>query len=124
MSTSLEHDTDSYTHPMDAFVPDPAGRAPLTDEATFAGILASIVADAAPRVFAVMQEYGDRVDARVVAWGLDFGDSAAVVDPDGGLTMRLGRAEDCLRAFRFGSHISARLVRYDPSAATPDSDVA
>lgn len=50
----------SYAHPLDALVNDPTGRAPLCDEARFAEILEGMVADNAPRLFAVVQEYGVR----------------------------------------------------------------
>ena len=38
-----------------------------------------LVADFAPRVFAVVQEYGDRVDGRIAAWGVAFTDHTEVI---------------------------------------------
>lgn len=115
--TRREHD-----HPLDAFVNDPSGRPPLCDEPLFAEITESMVADEAPRVFALVQEYGERVDCRVAGWGMDFGDHAEVVATDRSLRMSLGTPEDAPRLFNFGSHIRARLVWFNPDAVTPDED--
>jgi hypothetical protein len=81
-----------------------------------------MVADSAPRVFAVVQAYGDRVDARIAAWGIAFDDHAEVVAVDGGLRMNLQAAEHALRGFKWGSDITARLVWVNPDAATPADD--
>lgn len=40
------------------------------------------MADEVPRLFAVVQEYGKRVDGRIAAWGLAFEDCAEVVRLD------------------------------------------
>jgi hypothetical protein len=105
-------------HPLDALVPDPSGRPPLCDETEFATILEGMVADNAPRVFAVVQEYGDRVDARIAGWGMAFDDHVDVV---GGGATHLGSPspEDVVRRFRFGTRITSRLVWVNPDAATP-----
>jgi hypothetical protein len=81
-----------------------------------------MVADEAPRLFAVVQEYGDRVDGRIAAWGMAFGDHAEVVAVERGLRMSLRVPENALRLFRFGSHIKARLVWFNPNAVTPTDD--
>ena len=47
---------------------DPATLAPLCHEAEFAQEINELVADEAPRLFAVVQEYGERADGRVAAW--------------------------------------------------------
>jgi hypothetical protein len=78
------------------------------------------VADNAPRLFAVVQEYGQRVDARIAGWGLAFDGRAEVVSTDGQLRMKLTAPEQGLRAFHFGSHIRARLVWFNAEAMTPD----
>lgn len=49
---------------------------PICDEAEFAQEIAELVAAEAPRLFAVVQEYGERVDGRIAAWGLAFEDHA------------------------------------------------
>jgi hypothetical protein len=102
-----------------SLVPDPCGLAPLCDEPQFAEILEGMVADAAPRVFAVVQVYGERVDARIAAWGLAFDDHAEVVAVDRGLRMSLQAPENALPGFTWGTHIHARLVWFNPDAATP-----
>ncbi|MEV0049038.1 hypothetical protein AB0H34_00895 [Saccharopolyspora shandongensis] len=94
---------------------------PLCDEAQFGAILEGIVADEAPQLFAVVQEYGDRVDGRIAAWGMAFADHAEVVSVGGGLRMSLSEPESALRGFNFGSHIRARLVWFNPDAATDDA---
>jgi hypothetical protein len=97
-------------------------RQPLCDEPAFAAILEEMVADEAPRLFAVVQEYGERVDGRIAAWGMAFADHAEVVPVKRGLRMSLQAPENALRMFKFGSHIRARLVWFNPDAATPTED--
>lgn len=103
---------------LDKPLADPATRAPLCEETEFNKLIESMVADFAPRLFAVVQEYGDRVDARIAAWGIAFDDHAAVVGVDGGLWMSLQAPENALRGFAWGSHITPRLVWVNPDAAT------
>jgi hypothetical protein len=55
-----DYDQRQHDHPLDAAVPDPSGLTPLCDEPQFAAILDSMVADEAPWLFAVVQEYGER----------------------------------------------------------------
>ncbi|MGW1682051.1 hypothetical protein [Saccharopolyspora sp. NPDC002376] len=105
-------------HPLDALVPDPTGMRPLCDEVRFGAILECIVADEAPRLFAIVQEYGERVDGRIAAWGLAFADHAEVIAVGGGLRMSMAAPESALRGFTFGSRIRARLVWFNPDAAT------
>lgn len=111
-----------HRHPLDAFVPDPTGTPPLCDANRFAAILERMVADAAPRLFAIVQEYGDRVDAQIAAWGMAFADHAEVISVEGKLRMSLRAPESALRAFHFGSHVRARLV-WLPSGANTPADV-
>ncbi|MFE0020568.1 hypothetical protein [Amycolatopsis sp. NPDC059021] len=108
--------------PLDDLVPDPRGMEPVCDEDEFAEILAEMVADEAPRLFAVVQVYGERVDARIAAWGMAFHDHAEVVPVRRGPRMNLLAPENALRMFKFGSHVQARLVWFDPDAATPVED--
>jgi hypothetical protein len=56
----------------------------LADEDEFAELVQEMVTDEAPRLFAVVQELGDRVDGRVAAWGLAFEDHADLVRCGGG----------------------------------------
>lgn len=109
-------------HPLDAFVRDPSGLPPLCDEAQFAEILEETVADEAPRLFAVVQEYGERVDGRIVAWGMAFEDHAEVVSVARDIRMGLQKPETALRLFNIGSHIHARIVWFNPDATTSVED--
>lgn len=71
---------------------DPAvvfGDAPVFAEAVGAVLRAS-----APRVFAVLHEFGHREHARIAAWGMAFDDDhVEVADVDGSCRMRLSSAE-------------------------------
>ena len=110
--------------PLDALVPDPSGHPPLGDAEKFAGILKGMVSANAPRMFAVVQEWGDRVDARIAAWGLAFDDRTQVVGVDGGIHLGGPAPEDALRVYGFGTRITPRLVWVDPDEATPADDPA
>ncbi|MFB9691052.1 hypothetical protein [Amycolatopsis plumensis] len=110
------------THPLDALVPDPAGLPAVCDELEFAAILEEMVADEAPRLFGVVQEYGERVDGRIAAWGLAFDDHTEVVSAGRTRQMCLQAPENALRLFRVGSQIRARLVWFNLDAATPAGD--
>ena len=76
----------------------------------------------APRLFAVVQEYGERVDGRIAAWGLAFDDHTEVFSVGRTQRMCLQVPENALRLFKVGSHIRARLVWFDPDAATRAGD--
>lgn len=109
-------------HPLDAFVPDPSGLPPLCGEEQFASMMEGLVADAAPRMFAIVQEYGDRVDGHIAGWGMAFDDHVEAVSMDGQLRMRLHTLEKVLHGFDVGTHIHARVVWFNPDAATPADD--
>lgn len=111
-------------HPLDVYVPDPRGMAPLCGEIEFTAIMEAMVADNAPRLFAVVQEYGERVDARIAAWGMAFEDHAEVISVERGLRMSLQIPENALRGFNFGTHIRARLVWFNPDTAASTNDWA
>jgi hypothetical protein len=87
------------------------------DPETFARIAEAIVADEAPRVFAIFEEYGERVDGRIAAWGMSFADHADIVGVDGGSRMRLRSPERALAGFG-GENITPRVVWVNPVAAT------
>lgn len=117
-----DHAQRTHRHPLDEVVPDSSELTPLCDEQEFTALLEEMVADEAPRLFAVVREYGDRVDGRIAAWGMAFADHAEVVSVKRGLRMSLQAPENALRLFKFGSHIRARLVWLNPDAATPADD--
>ncbi|MEU6131801.1 hypothetical protein ABZ805_21720 [Saccharopolyspora sp. NPDC047091] len=122
MSTDVTARHCESPHPLDAFVHDPTGRPPLGDERMFAEIMAGIVADTAPKMFAVVQEYGERVDGRVAAWGLALEDRTVVVPVNGRGFTSGPTPGQVLRGYRFGTHIRPRIVWYDPANATPELD--
>ena len=112
-----------HRHSLDALVNDPTKIPPLCGEAEFAQLIDGMVADTAPRLFAIVHEYGDRVDAACAAWGMAFDDHVDVIGIDGGIHLGAATPENVVRRFRFGSHITPRLVWVDPTAATPDEEV-
>jgi hypothetical protein len=93
---------------------DPATLTPLCDEVEFAQEIAELVADAAPRLFAVVQEYGERADGWIVAWGLAFEDYAEVVRLDSAGRLSLRSPERAVRLFSHGPHITAHVVWVNP----------
>ncbi|WP_258175058.1 hypothetical protein [Actinopolyspora mortivallis] len=72
--------------------------------------MCELVSENAPRVFAVVQEYGLRVDARIAAWGIAFEDRAEVVAVEENLRMRVSSPEAAVRFFHLGTRVRARLV--------------
>lgn len=110
-------------HPANAPASEPANTAPLYDEARFASILEQLVADDTPRVFAVVQEYGTRLDAWIAAWGMAFDDHAEVVSVEGHTRMSLQSPDTALLGFHAtDEHIHARLVWFNPDAVTAGED--
>ncbi|GAA3844076.1 hypothetical protein GCM10022243_08110 [Saccharothrix violaceirubra] len=79
-------------------------------KARFGEVVRGMVVDFAPRLFAVVQEYGDRVDGRVAAWGMAFPDHAEVVSVEGGLRMRLQDVDSALPVFATREGVSASVV--------------
>lgn len=51
----------------------------LLDEAEFAGLVQELVDATAPRLFALVAEEGEREDACVAAWGLEFDDRTVLI---------------------------------------------
>ncbi|WP_245556000.1 hypothetical protein [Actinopolyspora mortivallis] len=103
-----------FEHPLEALVPDPAGLEPLGDESRFVELVRELVSENAPRVFAVVQEYGQRVDARIAAWGIAFEGRAEVVAVEENLRMRVSSPEVAVRLFHLGTRVRARLVWSEP----------
>ncbi|GAA1968856.1 hypothetical protein [Amycolatopsis minnesotensis] len=95
------------------------GDGPLCAEAEFEDLVRNMVATFAPRLFAVVQEYGEHVDARIAAWGIAFDDEdgAEVISVDGGLRMSVGSPERALVGFVQRPEVSARVVWVDPPEA-------
>lgn len=117
MGSGMKGEEQGCAHPIDALLPDPSGMQPLGDEQRFREVVAEMVADEAPRMFAVVQEYGERVDAHIAAWGIALTDRAEAVSVDGGLRMSLQTPEDALQGFSWGRHLQARLVWVSPGVS-------
>lgn len=67
-------------------------------------------ADETPRLFPVVQEYGDREGARIAAWGMAFANHVEVAAVDGTLRLNLRTPTNALRAFGGGGQVRTRLV--------------
>jgi hypothetical protein len=89
---------------------DPDTLAPLCDEAEFTKLIDELVTEHAPRLFAVVQEYGERVDGQIAAWGMAFEDGAEVIGTDRTQHLSLRSPERAVRAFSCRPHITARVV--------------
>ena len=87
---------------------------PMCGEEEFTRLMSEMVAEEAPRLFALVQEIGDRVDGRIAAWGLAFKDSAEVVGVAPGTHMSLRSTESAVRWFSRGEDVQARLVWLSP----------
>lgn len=98
-----------------------SGLRPICSRARFTELVQNLVTDFAPRVFAVVQEHGDCVDADIVAWGMTFEDRAEVIDVSGGLRMSLRSPERALLAFPADDDYTTHLVWVGPELNKPYS---
>ncbi|MFY9806805.1 MAG: hypothetical protein WCC38_13485 [Pseudonocardiaceae bacterium] len=73
-----------------------------------------LVTDFAPRLFALVDEAGERVDNRVFAWGMAFEDRAEVVGVDPAIRGSFGSADSAHLVFSHRGKM--RLVWYHPDA--------
>jgi hypothetical protein len=121
---SPENDQDSASpQPSDVYVSD-TGMQPLCGEDEFTAIMEEMVADEAPRLFAVVQVYGERVDARIAGWGMAFADHAEVVSVERTQRITLQAPENALLIFTYGTHVRTRLVWLNADAAITARDAA
>lgn len=81
-----------------------------TEADEFAGLVAEMVEEEAPRLFAVVWEYGEPLDGAIAAWGLAFDGHAEVLALGRGSWFRLRSPQDALRFFAAGPDVRARLV--------------
>ncbi|MEO7193523.1 MAG: hypothetical protein ABIZ05_01675 [Pseudonocardiaceae bacterium] len=88
----------------------------MCDEAEFSAEVEGLVADFAPRLFALLEEAGVRVDGRIVAWGMAFEDHADVVGVFEPIMRRFRCAERAHQAFSRRGKI--RLIWCNPDSAT------
>ncbi len=100
----------------------PATQAPICDEPEFAALAENLVADFAPRLFALVEEQGERVDGRIFAWGMAFEDRAELVGAGRKIRGSFRSADSAHLMFsRCGK---MRLVWYNPDAATQQEQAA
>src|SRR5262245_24882806 len=95
---------------------------PMCDQAEFDKLMVEMVADETPRLFAVVQELGDRSDGWVAAWGLAFDDHVEILR-EGGL-LRLRSPDRALWLFSRPSNLTAHLVWIPPDRAVVDGGEA
>lgn len=90
------------------------------DEANFNTLVAEMVAEQAPRVFAIVLEYGEQIDARVIGWGMALEESAYVTTADGRTQYVLAEPENALKFVPRRIDTTPRLVWATASARSQD----
>ncbi|MCI2421710.1 hypothetical protein MOQ72_30170 [Saccharopolyspora sp. K220] len=68
-------------------------------EDEFAELVQGEADDSPPRVFALVEEHGERADCSLFAWGLEFEERASVFDLDGVLFARCSSADGAHELF-------------------------
>lgn len=96
---------------------EPLVEEPLWAEPEFAAHLDELVASFAPRLFALAEEAGERLDGRIVAWGMAFQDHAEVVKVDGTSRGTFLSADRAREIFTLSHRGKIRLVWYKPECA-------
>lgn len=95
---------------------------PLGDPEEFAAIVAEFTRESAPARFAIVQELPVRADARVIGWGLDFGDRAVVHSAQSESLMPMGVFQSASRAAALmGAGRRVHLVWIDDSSAIDET---
>jgi hypothetical protein len=88
---------------------------PFPEAAEFTELVVEMVADQAPHVFAVVLEYGERVDAQIVAWGMALDEGAYMTTVDGRNQYCLVDPESALKYVRGQPDTTPHLVWAWPS---------
>nr|WP_042198566.1 hypothetical protein [Kibdelosporangium sp. MJ126-NF4]CEL23415.1 hypothetical protein [Kibdelosporangium sp. MJ126-NF4]CTQ96795.1 hypothetical protein [Kibdelosporangium sp. MJ126-NF4] len=83
----------------------------------FTTLVTRFVADQAPRVFAVVVEYGEQTDAEIIAWGMELPHGSYMVTTDGRNQYALTEPDNALRYVPSQTNITPHLVWATP---TPD----
>ncbi|WP_063758421.1 hypothetical protein [Kibdelosporangium aridum] len=76
-----------------------------------------MVVDHAPRRFAVVLEYGEQIDAKIVAWGLALDDGAYMATVDGRNQYAMASPENALKYVGARPNTTPHLVWVDGEAA-------
>ena len=112
-------EADYPTEPEPAEEAAAATLAQRCGEEEFDHLVREMVAEQVPRLFAVEQVCGERVDGWVAVGGMAFEDRAEIVSVEGGRRMVLGSAERAAVAFARRPHVTARLVWVAPRSSEP-----
>jgi hypothetical protein len=90
----------------------------------FTAVLHELAREEAPRLFAVVEEYGEGEDVRVAGYGLAYPDRAEVGSVEGGFYLNSENAESARVVFEISSRSAgtrrAHLVWLDATAARHD----
>ena len=102
---------------------DMSTATPLGDEAEFSKILDEMVTDVAPRMFAVVQVCGERVDGRIAAWGMVLDSHTEVISVVDSRRAQLRSPDAAASVFGDdGDDVTARVVWVNPEPVGPRDD--
>ncbi|XVS64666.1 hypothetical protein ACQPYE_00965 [Actinosynnema sp. CA-299493] len=73
------------------------------DREEFADVMRELAEQETPRLFALVEEYGDRADARVAGYGLAYPDRADVNSVEGDFPLRSQSPENARKLFEVSS---------------------
>lgn len=88
----------------------------------FADVMRELAEQEAPRLFALVEEYGDRADARVAGYGLAYPDRADVNSVEGDFPLRSQSPETARKLFEVSSRsrgVRVHVVWLDGSDGKP-----
>lgn len=84
---------------------------PVCGEELFATEVNKMISEDAPRLFALVGEIGERVDAMTMVWGMDFGDHTQVISAGhSGVCGSFRSAERAHKILSAGAEMNIRLV--------------
>jgi hypothetical protein len=92
------------THSLSSDTPTP-----LCGEEEFTAMVTEMVNDEAPRLFAVVQELGQREDGRIAGWGMAFADHTAVLRGTGSW-LHVSSPDRARSVLSRAPNVTARLV--------------
>jgi hypothetical protein len=91
---------------------DPSTMPSLTED-QWAAYTQAMISDP-PRRFAIMQEWGERVDGRLAAWGVAYDHGIEVIDAESSTRFQLETPNLALLAYTRLPHVKASVVWIDP----------
>jgi hypothetical protein len=97
---------------------EPTDPQTLANETEFTNLITAMVAEHAPRMFAIVIERGERLDASITAWGLALDNSAYAITADGKNQYLLSAPEHALHYVRRTANTTPHLVWVTPTAPT------